>query len=154
MFIRRKHNPSGVVSVQIIDKSSGKYRVLKTIGSSSDSIEVEKLYHEGKKWLDEHFGNRDMFREHNQQVEEEQTVRYLISNIENILLNGTQIILNKVFELTGFNRIDDKILRDLVVARICQPRSKVATVDYLKSHFDQEVELHRIYRYLDKLRDT
>jgi transposase len=154
MFIRRKHNPSGVVSVQIIDKSSGKYRVLKTIGSSSDSIEVEKLYHEGKKWLDEHFGNRDMFREHNQQVEEEQTVRYLISNIENILLNGTQIILNKVFELTGFNRIDDKILRDLVVASICQPRSKVATVDYLKSHFDQDVELHKIYRYLDKLRDT
>ena len=32
--------------------------------------------------------------------------------------------------------------------------SKSATVEYLKSHFDEDVELHRIYRYLDKLYNT
>jgi len=42
----------------------------------------------------------------------------------------------------------------LVVSRICHPQSKVATVDYLKSYFDEDVELHKIYRYLDKLSDT
>jgi hypothetical protein len=42
----------------------------------------------------------------------------------------------------------------LVVSRICHPRSKVATVDYLKSYFDEDVELHKIYRYLDKLPDN
>jgi transposase len=30
----------------------------------------------------------------------------------------------------------------------------VATVDYLKSYFDEDVELHKIYRYLDKLSDN
>ena len=37
---------------------------------------------------------------------------------------------------------------------MCQPLSKSATVDYLKSHFDDDIELHRIYRYLDKLYNT
>jgi transposase len=77
-----------------------------------------------------------------------------LSNVENILLNGTQLILNKVLKLIGFNEIDNEILKHLVVSRICQPRSKVATVDYLKSYFDENVELHKIYRYLDKLRNT
>ncbi|MDR2469356.1 MAG: DUF3872 domain-containing protein [Tannerella sp.] len=43
MFLRKKINPSGVVSVQIIDKSKSRYRVLKTIGSSFDAGEVEDL---------------------------------------------------------------------------------------------------------------
>ncbi|MDR1371928.1 MAG: hypothetical protein LBJ17_02210 [Dysgonamonadaceae bacterium] len=34
----KKKNPSGVVSVQVIDKSGGKYRVFKTVGSSSDKV--------------------------------------------------------------------------------------------------------------------
>ena len=45
MFVRKKKNPSGIVSIQIIDKSQGKYKVIKTIGSSSDTSEVESYYH-------------------------------------------------------------------------------------------------------------
>lgn len=32
--------------------------------------------------------------------------------------------------------------------------SKVATVDYLKSYFDEDVQLHNIYRYMDRLYNT
>lgn len=32
--------------------------------------------------------------------------------------------------------------------------SKLATVDYLQSYFDEDVQLHKIYRYLDKLYNT
>jgi len=51
MFVRKKKNPSGVVSVQIINKCKGKYKVLKTIGSSSDILDVENFYTQGKKWI-------------------------------------------------------------------------------------------------------
>jgi hypothetical protein len=44
------------------------------------------------------------------------------------------------------------MLKHLVVSRICQPQSKVATVNYLKSYFDED--LNKIYRYLDKLSDS
>jgi hypothetical protein len=154
MFIRKKKNLSGVVSVQVIDKSRGKYRVLHTVGSSCDESEIESLYQHGKKWLSLHCGERDMFAEHDRSLEEKQVTEYLLSRIENILLNGTQLILNPVFALTGFDKLSDDILKHLVVSRICQPRSKAATVDYLKSYFDEDVELHKIYRYLDKLHKT
>ena len=54
MFVRKKKNPSGVVSVQIIDKSKGAYRVVKTIGSSSDFSTIEALYQQGRKWIPAH----------------------------------------------------------------------------------------------------
>ena len=31
MFIRKRKNPSGSISIQIIDKSNGKYKVVETI---------------------------------------------------------------------------------------------------------------------------
>ena len=51
MFVRRKKNKSGVVSIQVIDKSSGQYRVVKTIGSSSNKKIAEKLFNEGELWI-------------------------------------------------------------------------------------------------------
>jgi len=69
-----------------------------------------------------------------QQLEEKQVTDYLLNKIENVLLNGTQLILNQVFKRVGFDVIDDEILKHLVVARLCQPSSKAETVDYLKSY--------------------
>lgn len=40
MFVREKKNKSGTVSVQIIDKSSGSYRVAQTVVSSPDPEEI------------------------------------------------------------------------------------------------------------------
>jgi len=154
MFVRKKKNPSGIISVQIIDKSKGFYQVVKTIGSSSDNSTIESFYRQGKKWISNYFGEQDIFESHNKAIEEKQVTEYLLSNVENILLNGTLLILNKVFKLTGFDLIEDEIFRQLVIARLSQPMSKAATVEYLKSHFDEDAQLYRIYRYLDKLYNT
>jgi len=51
MFVRKKPNKSGIISVQVIDKSSGKYRVKKTIGASADEKEVEQLIAKAKRWI-------------------------------------------------------------------------------------------------------
>ena len=48
MFVRKKINKSGVISVQIIEKRSGKSALVKTVGSSADLKEVEFLYATGK----------------------------------------------------------------------------------------------------------
>jgi transposase len=45
-------------------------------------------------------------------------------------------------------------LKHLVVARLCQPSSKAGTVDYLQYYFEKDIELHKIYRYLDRLYNT
>ena len=60
MFVRKKKNKSGVISVQVIDKRSGKYRVIKTTGSSQDKTEVNQLYDEGKEWIKNHTGAQEL----------------------------------------------------------------------------------------------
>jgi len=154
MFIRRKNNRSGSVSVVVITKQSGKYKEIKTIGVSTDSAEIDVLYQKGKEWIRQESALPDMFDNYEHEKSELEVTERFFNNIESVLLNGTQLILSRVFGLTGFDRIDDELLKHLVIARICQPQSKVATVDYLKSYFDEDVELHRIYRYLDVLQST
>mgnify|MGYP000146339922 FL=1 len=59
-----------------------------------------------------------------------------------------------MFDSVGFNRIEDPVFRQLVKARLAYPASKAATAEYLKKHFDEDVSLSKIYRYLDKLSDS
>ncbi len=154
MFIRKKKNRSGTTSIVVVEKRKGIFREIITIGTSNDASVLESLYLKGKKWMSVYMGEQDIFETHDKAFEERQVTEYLLSNVENILLNGVQLILNNVFKLTGFDLIEDMIFRQLVIARLSQPMSKAATVEYLKSHFDEDAQLHRIYRYLDKLYNT
>lgn len=45
----------------------------------------------------------------------------MLDNIESAAINGTKLILNRVYDKVGFNTITDDVLRNLVIARICQP---------------------------------
>mgnify|MGYP004475095623 FL=1 len=78
-------------------------------------------------------------------------IRRTISMIERTLQNAPQVILGHVCDRIVFNAIGDDILRHLAIARVCQPMCKVATVECLKSYFDEDVQLHNIYRYMDRL---
>ncbi len=63
MFVRKKNNRSGTVSVVVVEKRKGKVCYLRTIGVSSDNEEIESLYAQGKRWIMEQTGLRDMFEE-------------------------------------------------------------------------------------------
>lgn len=139
MFVRRKKNPSGVISVQVIDKSKGTYRVVKTIGSSSDSSTTEPYINKERNGSLLVWVNRIFFEQLGQEAEEKLMIEYLLSNIENILLNRTQLILNRVYNVMGFDVIDVDILRCLVITRLSQPMRKLATVDYLQSYLDEDL---------------
>lgn len=47
-----------------------------------------------------------------------------------------------------------KIFKDIVLARIANPKSKRATVDMLEEDFGVTIPLHKVYRMMDKLDDT
>jgi transposase len=151
MFIRKKKNRSGTTSVVVVQKNKGLFKEIKTIGISRDESEINLLCQQGHKWISSYLGDIDIFETYDREQEEKQVMEYLLSNIENVLINGSQIILNNVFRVIGFDSVNDDILKHLVIARLSQPMSKSATVDYLKSHFDEDLELHKIYRYMDTL---
>ncbi len=151
MFVRKKKNRSGSTSVVVVNKVSGRVHYIKTIGISSDTKQIEQFINHGIEYIRIYQGQQDLFTNFNEHFQEENQTQHFFSNIENILLNGTQLILNRVYKGIGFDKIDDQILKHLAVARLSQPMSKAATVDYLKSHFEEDISLSKIYRYLDKL---
>jgi len=52
MFLRKKSNKSGSVSVQIVSNHRGKYTVEQTIGSSINEQELQKLWFVGKQEIE------------------------------------------------------------------------------------------------------
>ena len=44
MFVRKKINSSGSISVQILEKTNRTNKLIQTVGSSKDEIEIERLY--------------------------------------------------------------------------------------------------------------
>jgi hypothetical protein len=52
MFLRKLKNRPGSISIQIISKERGKYKVVKTIGSSNNEQEIKKLIFLGKQEIE------------------------------------------------------------------------------------------------------
>lgn len=159
MFIKRKKNRSGTVSIVVAEKISGYYKELTTIGIARAQEEIDSLIMKGRRWIEAEQERRhprlDLFGEERKKCDAELlNAEQMLSCITNISINGADLILDRVFDNVGFNRIDDEVFRQLVKARLSYPASKSATVEYLKNHFDEDVSLSRIYRYLDKLSDN
>ena len=153
MYIRKKRNRSGTTSVVVVSKSSGKYKEIKSFGCSSSEEDIEHLCDKAAEWIRSFSGQQEFDFDDNRGKELEETAR-VVNNMDAVLINGTQLLLNQIYDSIGFNRIPDDILRHLVIARVSQPGSKHATVDYLKSYYDEDIDLNHIYRYMDKLYNT
>jgi transposase len=149
VFIRRKKNKSGVISVQIVDKSTGTYKMLRTIGSSCDPLMVQRLEEQARQWIKNKTGilELDFFNE----IE---IAHRFLDGIEQISVEGTTLLLGKIFDEIGFGQIDDEMFRHLVMARLCYPASKLKTTDYLSKYHGIHIDVQQLYRYLDKLYNT
>lgn len=148
MFIRQKKNNTGTISVQIIDKSSGKYKVVKTIGSSSDKAVISDYVLAGKQYIQKLTGQNQLDFSLGDDTHFYNTV---YQNIQGIQLLGPELVLGKLFEEIGFNKINDDLFRHLVIAGLIYPVSKLKTLDYLIKYKGVLYEKDQIYRYLDKL---
>jgi transposase len=149
MFLRKKKNKSGVISVQVIDKSSGRYKVLQTIGSSMNLQEVEALCIRGKQWLLQHSKAQQL--DFNQT---EAQLNLFLNSVESLQLVGIDLLLGKLFDEIGFNKIKDSIFKQLVLYRLVYPSSKLKTTEYLYRFQGISWDENKVYRYLDKLYNT
>ena len=154
---------SGTTSVSVVFKNGRTFKEVHHLGSSADPVEIQRMYNEGKEWIALYGGQQRI--DFDEKWREEQAeaaaveqaiadVKDTLSRVERTTLDAPQAILNRIYDRIGFNEIEDDILRHLAIARVCQPMSKVATVEYLKSYFDEDIQLHKIYRYMDKLHST
>lgn len=148
MFLRRLINRSGSTSVQIILKSRGRYKVLKTIGTNSNEQEIQKLWYRGQQELEYLKLQGELFIS-KQDLLVEQTFATLMN--KNIRTVGPELVFGKIYDHMGFNAIKEDLLRHLVIARLAFPLSKLKTIEYLYRYQQVRLDIDAIYRFLDKL---
>ena len=147
MFVRKKPNKSGSISIQVIDKTHG-YRVIKSIGSSHDPDKVERMFQQGKRWIAQ--TNKDQLKLLPLLTKEEQIIEGFLGELRNSQIRtiGPELIFGKLFDRIGFNQIKDDLFRHLAIARLAYPGSKLKTVDYLQRYRGIYLSVDRLYRFL------
>jgi len=143
MFVRKKKNRSGSVSIQIIQKVNRNNKVLKTIGSSSAPTEIERLYKQALYEMPRLYG-ATLFDQ------PKEASIYDLSN-DNIRIIGPELVFGRIFNHIGFNQINDQLFKDLSISRITHPGSKLNLSEYLRENNREEITVDRIYYFLDRL---
>lgn len=143
MFVRKKKNRSGSVSIQIIKKINRTNKVIKTIGSSGDPQEIDRLFQKGLHELPRLFGST-LFDDIN-----EPGIGQL-SN-DNIRVVGPELIFGRIFHHIGFSAIKDSLFKDLCISRITHPGSKLQLAKYLQENNRECISEDRIYYFMDRL---
>ena len=148
MFLRKLKNRTGSISVQIISKVNGIYKVVKTIGCGHTEQEVEKLGYLGKQEIEHHSTQFKIF------VSEQDTiVEQLMESLgnANIRTVGPELIFGKLYEEIGFGVVEEELFQHLVIARLAFPLSKLKTVEYLYRYQGGDLDIDAVYRFLGKI---
>ena len=148
MFIRKKTNSSGSISVQVIQKINGKNVIHKTIGSATTQQEIDNLINLARQEIDRLIAQPKLFISENDQAIEQ---AFSVLNNASIRTLGPEIIFGKIYDSIGFGTIAEEMFRHLVIARLAFPLSKLKTIDYLYRYQGTSLDIDAVYRFLDKL---
>ena len=106
MFVRKKRNRSGSISIQIIQKQHGKYVVIRTLGTSEDEKEIDRLFKQAQEAIPRLFNQITLF-------DDPLTLpRVDELNNDDIRVIGPELIFGKIFDHIGYNQIPDQLFRD------------------------------------------
>ncbi len=149
MFVRKINHPNGYTYVQVIDKSSGKYKVIKNLGRSKYPAEIKELLFQGKQYIDQKLGVQHLDFDN-----EKSLYQKVFNSITSLQLVGVEMLLGRIFDSIGFDKINDNIFKQLVLYRLVYPSSKLKTTEYLYRYQQIDWDENKVYRYLDKLFNT
>ena len=141
--VRKKKNQSSSISVQIVDRSDRGYKVVESIGCSSDIDEIERFYQRALSRIDELENN--LFSNTITESNKKSLLKDLLSKLstQDFIPIGDELIFGKIFSGLGCNEIfhdvksirkkDDKdfLFKSLVVSRLLYPGSKLELINYL-----------------------
>jgi len=176
MFIRVKTSPnSRGKSVQIVQSIRKGERVtqkiIRHVGMAYDEDELKKLklLAESIRMKLEAGAQQFLFKPEEivklgESKKQYKDSDYLV-NVKNLveeqrLISGIHDVYGKLFSNLGYqkvmarpgrNKMAVRIFTDIVLARIANPASKMASVDMLEEDFGVTIDLDKVYRMMDKL---
>lgn len=153
MFVRRLKNRSGSVSVQIIEKNRGRYRVVRTVGTSKIPDEIDRFVMLAQYELGPPPTQVRLFPMLSLETIAVEKFLERLANA-NIRLIGPERIFGTIFDRIGFGEIKEPLFRHLVVTQLAYPGSKLKTTRYLFRYRGERKSASAIYRFLDTLQST
>jgi transposase len=122
---------------------------VKSFGSASTETELSALVNIAHQWANKHTGSAELdFLKSDAQIEQ------LFACITSVKRVGYDLLLGRIFDEIGFGKVKDNIFRELVLARVAFPKSKLKTTEYLYRYKQIDWDEDQLYRYLDKLQAT
>ena len=149
MFVRKKPNKSGSISVVIVEKTpTRKQKIVKTIGCSRDEVQIAKLVKQAEDYIIAHTKPELPFID-----PAERHLHDFLHSLTNsqIQVIGPELIFGALYDRIGYNAIQSEMFRHVVICRLYNPGSKLKTVDYLARYLHQYYTEDQIYRFLDNL---
>ncbi len=141
MRIRIVPTASGKKAIQVVSKHYGKVKVHKHIGSYATDEEKILLLSQAETFIRQ--GQTNLF-------ESLATFRPIdIAVSENRPLFIYQL-LSTIYDKLGLNSFPDTLIKDLIIARVYQPASKLETSDILSDLFGKEYAIKTVYRHVKK----
>lgn len=150
MFLRKKRNKTGSISVSIVEKREGKLYYLHTVGYATDDISLRALEIKGNQQINRLKATQPL--EFNY-PEDTDYLNHLRHNITSVKSEVCVRILEQLFADIGFGTIKDDLFRHLVIMRLLYPVSKLKTTEHLYHHYQISYDIDYLYRYMDKLLD-
>ncbi len=148
MFIRKLKNRSGSVSIQIISKARGRYKVVKTLGSATTRQEMDRLIGQAEQEVEKLSDPLSLFYSEQDLLVDRVFETLHNSNIRTV---GPELVFGRIFDYIGFGKIGEELFRHMVISRLAFPLSKLKTVEYLYRYQGTILDIDAIYRFLDKL---
>ena len=149
MFVRRKINKSGSISIYVVDKSRGRYDVVKSFGTAKTSAEADLLENRAREFVREQTGEPGTLFGG---MSEAQLREYATTLDQGRLeLAGPELLFGEIFDRLGLGAGQDALFRHLVICRLFDPGSKRRTVEYVQRYLGTQLDAKAIYRYVDGL---
>ncbi len=120
MFVRKLKHKNGKIYIQAVEKVNKKYVVRSSFGSAHSENDLEILGLKAEKWIKNYKGIQEIDFENERSLYSD-----FLSSITSYKGVGIDLILGKIFDEIGFDQIEDKLFKDLVLYRLVYPKSKL-----------------------------
>lgn len=149
MFVRRKINKSGSVSITVVDKSRGRYDVVRSFGTVKTAAEADLLENKAREWVREQEGDPETLFD---RMDEAQLREYAATLQDGrIELAGPELLYGELFSRLGLGGDADPKFRHLVVCRLFDPGSKLRVISYLDRYLGRTVTPEDVFSVVDGL---
>ena len=150
MFVRRKNNPSGSISITVVDKSRGRYDVVRSFGTVKTAAEADLLENKAREWVREQEGDPETLFD---QMDEEQLRAYAATLQDGrIELAGPELLYGELFDRLQLGNGRYPLFRHLVIDRLADPVNKLRVIGYLERYLGgSAVSPEEVYAAVDHL---